>query len=90
MAFRERGRGRRGVVNRGGNAKFLEEVRRLQTRLETLDVNRQQDPVGGDVSDNEEDLEEERKVEAYHIEVRLLKSVIGASMRPKLEVPTYQ
>ena len=69
---------------------MLEEIRRVQNTLEALEVNRQQDPVGGDVSDNEEEPEEEREVEAHRAEVRLLKSVIGASMRPKPEVATYQ
>ena len=52
--------------------------------------NQQRDPVGGDVSDNEEEPEEEREVEADCAEIRLLKSVIGVSMRPKPEVPTYK
>ena len=58
--------------------------------MEALEVNWQWDPIGGEVSDNEEELEEEREVEVDHAEVGLLKSMIGASMRPKLEVPTYQ
>jgi len=41
MAFRVRGRGRRGVANKGGNVEFLGEIIRLQTRLEALEVNRQ-------------------------------------------------
>ena len=40
MEFRERGHGRRGSINRGGNAEMLEEIRRLHTRLEALEVNR--------------------------------------------------
>lgn len=40
MAFRARGRGRRGIANKGGNVELLEEIRRLQTRLEALEVNR--------------------------------------------------
>jgi len=37
-----------------------------------------------------EPSEEEREVAADPATIRLLKSVIGASMRPKPEVPTYQ
>ena len=85
MAFRASGRCRR-----GGNIEFLEEIRWLQTRLEALEENWQQDPIGGDISDDEEELEEEREVEANHVEIRFLKSMIGTSTRPKLEVPTYQ
>lgn len=58
--------------------------------MEALEVNQQRDLVGGDVSDNEEEPEEEREVEVDRVEIRLLKYVIGASMRPKPEVPTYQ
>ena len=39
MAFRARGHGRRGVANKGGNAELLEEIIRLQTRLEALELN---------------------------------------------------
>ena len=53
-------------------------------------MSRQRDPVGGDVSDNEEEPEEEREAEANRAKVRLLKFVIGACMRPKPKVPTYQ
>ena len=83
MEFRERGHGRRGAANRGGTAELMEEIRRLQTRLEALEMNWQQDPIGGDISGNEEEPNEEREVEEDRAEVRLLKSVIGASMRPK-------
>ena len=62
MVFRARGRGRRGVANRGGNMELLEEIRRLQTRLEALEVNQQRYLVGGDVSDNEEEPEGEEKL----------------------------
>ena len=69
---------------------MLEEIRRLQTRLEDLELNRQQDPNAGDINDNEEKPKEEREAKEDCAEVRLLKYVIGASMRPKPEVPTYQ
>lgn len=39
--FRERDRGKIGDANRGGNAKLMEEIRRQQTRLEALELNRQ-------------------------------------------------
>ena len=69
---------------------MLEEIRRLQTRLEVVELNRQRDPDVGDINDNEEEPEEEREVEADHAEIRFLKFVISASMRPNPEVPTYQ
>ena len=48
---------------------MLEEIWKLQTRMEALEENQQRDPVGGDVSDNEEDPKEEREAEADHAEV---------------------
>ena len=53
-------------------------------------MNRQRYPVLGDINENEEEPEEEREARVNRAEVRLLKSMIGVSMRPKLEVPTYQ
>ena len=58
--------------------------------MEAFEENQQWDPNGGDVSDDKEEPEGEREVEVDCAKVRLLKLVIGASMRPKLEVPTYQ
>ena len=90
MALRVRGPRRRGDVNRGGNVELLEEIRRLQARLEAIEMNRQRDPDIADVSENEEEpIAEEIKIVAELVEIRLLKSVIGASMRPNIDVPTY-
>ena len=90
MALKVRGRGRRGDVNRGGNVELLEEIRRLRARLEAVEMNRQRDPDIEDVNENkEEPLAEEREIVASLVEIRLLKAVIGASMRPKPKVPTY-
>ena len=90
MTFIARGCGRREVVNRGGNAELLEDIKRIKTKMEALEINQQRDPIGGDVSDNVEEPEEEKKFEADRAEVKLLKPMIGERMRPKLEVPTYQ
>ena len=90
VEFIEIGNGRRGSINRGENVEFMKQIRRLQTRLEALEVNRQRYPVLGDINENEEEPEEEREARVNRAEVRLLKSMIGVSMRPKLEVPTYQ
>ena len=64
MAFRAQGRGRW-----GGNVELLEEIWKLQTRLEDLEENQQRDPIGGDVSDDEEVSEVEREVEVDRVEV---------------------
>lgn len=60
MTFKARGHGRRGAANRGGNVELLEDIRILQTRLEAFELNQQRDPDVGDISDNEEELGEER------------------------------
>ena len=41
MEFKERDRGKIGDANKGGNVKLVEEIRRQQTRLEALELNRQ-------------------------------------------------
>lgn len=69
---------------------LLEEIRRIETTLEALEVNSQWDPIGGDISENNEEQEEEREVEEDHVEVRLLKYLIGSSMRSKPKMPKYQ
>ena len=83
MAFIARGHGKRGSINRGCNVELMEEIRRLQTRLEALELNKQRDPDVGDISGNEDEPKEERGAEVEHEEVELLKYVIGASLRPK-------
>ena len=55
MALRVRGLRRRGDANRGGNVELLEDIRRLQARLEAVEMNRQRDPDIADVSKNEEE-----------------------------------
>lgn len=69
-----------------GNVELREEIRRLQARLDPIEVARQCDPQDGDVSESEE--EDEGEGEA-HAKVRLLKSMLGSISRPKLEVSTY-
>jgi len=83
-----RARGRRGRP--AGNAEFLEEIRRLQIWLEAMEVGRQRDPKGGDVSEAEEELEEERATPVEEAaEVKLLRVVLGSSSRPKPEISIY-
>ena len=47
-----RGRGQRGIPRQ--NAVLREEIRRLQARLEAMEMGRQQDPKGGDISELDE------------------------------------
>ena len=53
MALKFRGQRRRGAANRKGNVEFLEEIRRLQARLEAIEMNKQRDHDIVDVSKNE-------------------------------------
>ena len=85
MVFRAIGCGRRGE-----NAELVEEIQRLQTSLEAVGLNRQRDPEVGGESENEGESHEEGRVVATNlVEIRLLMLVIGESMRPNPEIPTY-
>ena len=73
-----------------GNAKLWEEIRRLQIQLEAMEVERQWDPEGGDVSESEEELEEEGSAPIEEsAEIKLLRAVLGSSSRPKPEISIY-
>ena len=83
-----RARGHRGRP--ASNAKLREEIRRLQVRLEAMEVGRQRDPEGGDISDAEEELEEEGAAPVEEVvEINLLREVLGSSLRPKTEISIY-
>ena len=73
-----------------GNANLQEEIRRLQVWLEAVEVGRQRDPKGGDVSEAEEELEEEGVAHVKEVaEIKLLRVVLGSSSRPELEISIY-
>lgn len=87
MIFRARG-GQRGRPV--ANAVLMEEMRRPQTQLEAMETGRQRDPEPGDVSECEEEAEEEAKAPAQEsAELKLLRSVLQSSSRPKPELSTY-
>ena len=85
-AGRAQGRGGRPM----GNVKLREEIRRLQACLQAMEVGRQRDHKARDVS---EVGEEAREKGAAHVEealeVKLLRSVLGSSSRPKPKLSTY-
>ena len=58
----------------------------MQARLEAMEMGRQRDPKGGDISEPNEVPEEEEEV---HAEVRLLRAVLGSSLRPKPKLSIY-
>jgi hypothetical protein len=84
MEFRARGAwGRKGRLV--ANAELMEEVRTLQARLETMEAGRQRDLEAGDISENEEMAAPTPE----SAEIRMLRSVLCSSFRPKPELPTY-
>ena len=58
----------------------------MQAQLEAMEMVRQRDLEGGYISEPDEVPEEE---EAVPVEVRLLREVVGSSLRPKLELSIY-
>jgi len=82
-----RGQGRERIV---ANAELLEEVRNIQARLEVMEATQRCNPDTGDVNDREEEsLVEEGEPIKETVEIIFLRSVLGASSRPKTKVPTY-
>ena len=81
------GRGGRGV-HRLADEELREEVRILASRLEAVEAGRRRGPVLGDAS--EEEVEEGVDgPKGESAEVRLLRSVLLASSKPKLVLSTY-
>jgi len=68
----------------------MNEISRLQTHLEAIEIGRQRDPEAGDMSDPEEEAPEivETPVQES-AELKLLMSVLGTSSGPKPELSTY-
>ena len=68
----------------------MEEIRELRARLEAKETNRRRDPEAGDVS---EPKYEEQREEAAPMqetpELRYFISILGATSRPRPELPTY-
>eukprot|EP00253_Pinus_taeda_P025527 PITA_25527 len=81
-----RGRGRGRVVRRIADEGLREEIRVLRERLTVVDAGGRRDPL--DKSD-EEVAEPEDEFEGVTPELRLLKSVLLSSHKPRQELPTY-
>jgi len=61
--------------------------------MESMDTTQRRGADIGDVSDREEEeepIEEEAEPREEAIKVRLLRSVLGTSTRPRMEVPMYE
>eukprot|EP00253_Pinus_taeda_P013177 PITA_13177 len=81
---RGRGRGARRVANEG----LREQLRILTARLEAVEAGRRRDPELGDDSEDEAATVTDGS-EGEAPELRLLRSVMLASSKPKLEIPNY-
>ena len=90
MAMRMRG----GRVGRRGrpiaNVKLMEQLRVMQARMEAMELGRHKEPDLEDVSDpKEEENEQEEEVAPESAEMKMLRSVLGSSSRPKPSLSTY-
>ncbi len=81
---RGHGRGARRLEEGG----LREEIRILVARLEAMEVGRRRDPEIGDESEQELEAAADGP-EGESTKMRLLRSVLVASSKPKLELPTY-
>lgn len=73
-----------------GNAELIGKIRRLQARLDDLEVRRQRDTKGWDVSELEEEVKEGGGAPDKETpKVKLLRSLLGSSSRRKPELSTY-
>ena len=90
MAIRMRG-GRAGRRGRPvANAELMEQLRVMQARLEAMELGRHKETYLGDVSDPEEEgNEQEEEVAHESAEMKMLRSVLGSSSRPKPSLSTY-
>eukprot|EP00253_Pinus_taeda_P004110 PITA_04110 len=82
-----RGRGRGRVVHRPVDAGLREEIRVLRERLAVIEAGGRRNPA--DNSDEEAVEPEEDEYEGVTPEIRLLKSVLLSSHKPRHELPTY-
>lgn len=81
---RGRGRGVRRVADEG----LREEKKTLTTCLEVVEAGRRRDPELGDDNEEEVIVTTDRSDEEG-LEIRLLRLVLLASSKPKLEIPKY-
>ena len=72
------------------NIEVMEEMRELQARLETMEIDRRRDPEVRDVSKTEdEEQREEVSPMKEKPELRYFKLILGENSRPKPELSTY-
>ena len=91
MAFRVPvGRGRGGRRGRPvANAEVMEELRIQQEEMEAMRETGRRDLEASDVSEAEQETEPEEEVKKENIGLKLLKAVIGASSKYRIEITAY-
>eukprot|EP00253_Pinus_taeda_P010891 PITA_10891 len=70
------------------NAVFVDDIRNLRTRMETMETDQRRAPNEGDASVVEESSEEEEDAESKTTKV--LKMLAKVSGRPKVEIPLHE
>jgi hypothetical protein len=92
MAFRTQGGRGRGRGIHVANVEVIEEMRNLQARLEAMESTQRRGANWGDVSEEEEVVEVEERVdpEEEGVEERLVRAIMGVISRPRMEVPLYE
>ena len=90
MAIRMRG-GRAGRRGRPvANVELMEQLRVMQVRLEAMELGRHRELDLGDVNDPEEEgNEQEEEAAPESAEMKMLRSMLGSSSRPKPSLSTY-
>ena len=72
------------------NVELIEQMRVMQARLEAMEFGRHREPYLGDLSDpKEEGNEQEEEAALESVEMKMLRSVLGSSSRPKPSLSTY-
>ena len=72
------------------NAKVMEVMQQITTRLEAMELRNHGNVDDGDVSEPEIESPEVEEHIAITLEMIFLKSVLGSSSKPRLEVQIYQ
>ena len=72
------------------NVELIEKMRVMQARMEAMELGRHRELDLGDVSDPEEEgNEQEEEASPKSVEMKMLRSMLGSSSRPKPSLSTY-
>ena len=72
------------------NAQLMEQMRVMQARLDAMELGRHKELDLGDISDPEEEKnEQEEEISPESTEMKVFRSMLGSSSRPKPSLSTY-